>query len=163
MEHRDTLLTIAEIAVALAGFASIVTVIAHRVDDRSRTADTARLRMMLEVALRNAGFAVLPLPFLQLAPSDPILWRISSGLYLVAALVHGVVRLRSQRGLNPRWFTIALQVLLAMTAIASLANVLGLGGASAFSLYLASLLFGLSAAGLAFLTVAVSAIGGTRM
>ena len=41
MEHRDTLLTIAEIAVALAGFASIVTVIARRADDRSRTADAA--------------------------------------------------------------------------------------------------------------------------
>ena len=102
MEHRDTLLTIAEIAVALAGFASIVSVIARRADDRLRTADAARLRMMLEVALRNAGFAVLPLPFLQLAPSDPVVWGISSGFYLVVALVYGVMRLRSQRGLNPR-------------------------------------------------------------
>ena len=162
MEYRDTLLTIAEIAVALAGFASIVTVVAHRADNRSRIADVARLRLMLEVALRNAGFAVLPLPFLQLAPSDPAVWRISSGLYLVAALVHGVIRLRSQGDLSPRWFTISVQVLLAMTAIASLANVLGLGGASAFSLYLASLLIGLSVAGLAFLTVVVSALSDTR-
>ena len=163
MEHRDTLLTIAEIAVALAGFASIVSVIARRADGRSRIADAARLRMMLEVALRNAGFAVLPLPFLQLAPSDPVVWRISSGFYLVVALVYGVIRLRSQRGLNPRWFTTSVQVLLAMTAVASLANVLGLGGASAFSLYLASLLIGLSVAGLAFLSVVVSALTDPRM
>jgi len=153
MEHRDTLLTIAEIAVALAGFASIVSVIARR----------ARLRMMLEVALRNAGFAVLPLPFLQLAPSDPTVWRISSGVYVVVALIYGAIRLRAQRGLNPRWFTISVQSLLAMTTIASLANVLGLGGANAFSLYLASLLFGLSVAGLAFLSVVASALSDARI
>jgi len=163
MEHRDTLLTIAEIAVALAGFASIVSVIARRADDSSRTADAARLRMMLEVALRNAGFAVLPLPFLQLAPSDPTVWRISSGVYVVVALIYGAIRLRAQRGLNPRWFTISVQSLLAMTTIASLANVLGLGGANAFSLYLASLLFGLSVAGLAFLSVVASALSDARI
>ena len=143
--------------------AGIVTVLAQRADDRSRTADAARLRMMLEVALRNAGFAVLPLPFLQLAPSDPVVWRISSGLYLVVALVYGVMRLRSQRGLNPHWFTVTVQALLAVTAIVSLANVLGLGGASSFSLYLANLLIGLSVAGLAFLSVAVSALNDTQM
>jgi hypothetical protein len=159
MEHRDTLLTIAEIAVALAGFASIVSVIARRADEKSRVADSYRLRLMLEVALRNAAFAVLPLPFLQLVPSDPALWRIASGFYVVAALIHGIIRLASQRGVGPRWFTRSAQCLLAMTAIASVANVLGLGGANAFSLYLASLLFGLSASGLAFLAVAASALG----
>ena len=50
-----------------------------------------------------------------------------------------------------------------MTTIASVANVLGLGGANAFSLYLASLLFGLSVAGLAFLSVVASALSDTRM
>ena len=159
MEHRDTLLTIAEIAVALAGFASIVSVIARRADEKSRVADSYRLRLMLEVALRNAAFAVLPLPFLQLVPADPVLWRIASGFYVVAALVHGLIRLRSQRGVGPHWFTRSAQVLLALTATTSAANVLGLGGANAFSLYLASLLFGLSASGLAFLAVAASALG----
>jgi len=161
MEHGETLLTIAEIAVALAGFASIVSVIAQRPDGRSRTADAARLRMMLEVALRNAGFAVLPLPFLQLAPSDPIVWRVASGVYVAVALAYAAIRLRSVRGFDSGRFTISLQALLAMTTIASFANVLGLAGANAFSLYLASLLIGLSVAGLAFLSVVTSALGGT--
>jgi hypothetical protein len=159
MEHRDTLLGIAEIAVALAGFASIVSVIAQRADEESRIADSYRLRLMLEVALRNAAFAVLPLPLLQIVPSDPVLWRIANGLYVVVALVHGVIRMRTQQGAGPPWFTRSTYVLLTMTTVASVANVLGLGGANAFSLYLASLIFGLSASGLAFLAVAASALG----
>jgi hypothetical protein len=162
VEHRDTLLTIAEIAVALAGFASIVSVIAQRADENSRIADSYRLRLMLEVALRNAGFSVFPLLFLQLAPSDPLVWRASSGIYLVAALIHGTIRLKAQKKIGPHWFTVSAQVFLAMTAVASLANVLGLGGAHAFSLYLASLLFGLSVSGLAFLAVTASALGFAR-
>jgi uncharacterized membrane protein YtjA (UPF0391 family) len=46
-----------------------------------------------------------------------------------------------------------------MTVVACIANVFGFGGANTFSLYLASLLFGLSASGLAFLAVAASALG----
>lgn len=159
MEHRDTLLTIAEIAVALAGFASIVSVVAQRADESSRIADSHRLRLMLEVALRNAGFAVLPLPLLPMASSDPTAWRFASGLYLAVALVHGLIRLKAQRAIGPRWFTNSAQLFLAATAVASLANVLGLGGVNAFSLYLASLLCGLSVSGLAFLAVTASALG----
>lgn len=162
MEYRDTLLTIAEIAVALAGFASIVSVIAQRTEDESRVADSYRLRLMLEVALRNAGFAVLPLPFLPVFASDPMVWRAASGLYLVAALVHGLIRLKTQRLVGPSWFTLCAQVFLALTAITSVANVVGLGGAHAFSLYLASLFFGLTVSGLAFLAVAASALGIAR-
>lgn len=159
MEHRDTLLTIAEIAVALAGFASIVTIIAQREEESARIADSFRLRLMLEVALRNAGFAVLPLPFLQLMPSDPLVWRAASGFYVVTALAHGLIRLKSQKEVGPHWFTVSARVFLSLTTVASLANVLGLGGANAFSLYLASLLFGLTVSGLAFLAVAASAMG----
>ena len=118
MEHRDTLLAIAEIAVALAGFASIVSVIAQRAEESSRVADSHRLRLMLEVALRNAGFAVLPLPFLPVASSDPIAWRVASGIYLVVALVHGVIRLKTQKAIGPRWFTNSAQFFLAATSVA---------------------------------------------
>ncbi len=54
MEHSDTLLTIAELAVALAGFASLVSVIGRRQNNTSRAVDSIRLQMMLEVAFRNA-------------------------------------------------------------------------------------------------------------
>ena len=136
-----------------------MSVISQRAEQNSRIADSYRLRLMLEVALRNAGFAVLPLPFLPVVPSDPLVWRVASGFYLVTALVHGLARLKVQRTIGPYWFTLSAQVFLASTAVASLANVLGLGGPNAFSLYLVSLLFGLSVSGLAFLAVVASALG----
>ncbi len=159
MEHRDTLLTIAEIAIALAGFASIVSVIAQRAEASARVADAHRLRLMLEVALRNAGFALLPLPLLSTSGSDPLLWRAASGLYLVIALLHGVIRLKTQREVGPRWFTLTAQICLAATAVFCVANVFGVAGERAFSLYLASLLVGLSVSGTAFIAVAASALG----
>ncbi len=159
MEHRDALLTIAELAVALAGFASIVSVVAQRTDDVARMADAYRLRLMLEVALRNAAFAVLPLPFLSAFPTDPMLWRSFSGLYLVVALVYGYIRLDDARRAGPRWMSLSMTTLLAITAIVAIGNVLGVAGVHAFSLYAASLLAGLAAAGLSFLAVAKSALG----
>ena len=156
MEDSDTLLTIAELAIALAGFASLVSVIGRRQDDTSRAADSIRLQMMLEVAFRNAAFALLPLPFLQLAPSDPIVWRIASGLYIVMTVGHFFLRLRPNDRSGERWHSVSMLILLSITVVAGLANVLGLGGSNAFSLYLANLLLGLCAAGVSFLSVAAS-------
>ncbi len=106
MEHDDTLLTIAEIAIALAGFASLISVIGRRSSNAARATGSLRLRLMLEVSFRNAAFALLPLPFVEVAPSDPMIWRIFSGLYLVVTTVHVASRLRTgdahaERSLRP--------------------------------------------------------------
>ena len=159
MEHRDTLLTIAEIAVALAGFASLVSVIGGRQNDTSRVIASLRLRTMLEVAFRNTFFALLPLPFLQLAPSDPILWRLSSGLYIAFTIAYFLVRLRQNEPTGEGWLRVSTRILFAITILAGGANVLGFGGANAFSLYLANLLLGLCVAGLYFVSVSASVFG----
>jgi hypothetical protein len=162
VEHKDTLLTIAEIAVALAGFASLVSVIGGRQNDASRVFASLRLRVMLEVAFRNAAFALLPLPFLQLAPSDPMVWRISSGLYVVVAVGHTFLRWRRNTSTGEGWLNVPSWILLSISVVVGLANVLGMGGLNAFSLYLANLLLGLCAAGLSFLSVADSVFHGER-
>ena len=159
MEHRDTLLTIAELAVALAGFATIASVFSQRDIDANGNRDGYRLRVMLEVALRNAGFAVLPLPFLSAFPDEPDLWRIGSGVYVVVAMAYGAARLPKIREVGPGWVVRYSRFMLAATAIVSLANVFGLAGPHTFSLYLATLLFGLSVAGVSFMAVAYSALG----
>jgi hypothetical protein len=158
VEHRETLLTIAELAVALAGFASLVSVIGGA-NDASRASASLRLRAMLEIALRNAAFALLPLPFLQFAPSDPLVWRISSGVYIAAIAGHFFLRLRSRLLPGKGWHFIANAVLVSLTVLVGVANVIGLGGSNAFSLYLANLLLGLGAAGLSFISVATSVFG----
>ena len=160
MDHRDTLLTLAEIAVALAGFTGLVSVIGHRHDDASRRVDWFRLRMMLEVSLRNAAFALLPLPLLDVVSSESTIWRLASGIYLVTVPAHVLFR-RRQEGADTvvRTLTGSSLGLLPVSLLACLANVFGLGGAHAFSLYFLSLLLGLVAAGLLFLSAATSLLG----
>ena len=156
MEHGDTLLTIAEIAIALAGFASLISVIGRRSSDTARATGSLRLRLMLEVSFRNAAFALLPLPFVQIAPSDPMLWRIFSGLYLIVTTIHVAIRLRPGDADGERLLAFPSLILFGITVLASVANVLGLGGAYAFSLYLTNILLGLGSAGLMFLSVAAT-------
>jgi hypothetical protein len=118
---------------------------------------------MLEMALRNVALALVPLPFLQIAPSNPTVWRLSSGLYLLSTAIYAVFafrRARSQDLVSERWLVVPLLILTALTVLTNLANVVGLGGSNAFSLYLTSLLLGLAAAGLLFLSVAGSVFRG---
>ena len=153
MDHSGTLLTIAELGIALAGFATLATAIARRQDGQSPVLGP-RLIQMLEVALRNVAFAVLPLPFLAWFSSDPTLWRACSGLYLGTVWAHGYFRLRGSGFFEQGWFGISNLALLAITSFVGIANVIGLAGSNAFSLYIANLMLGLGASGLTFLSVA---------
>ena len=113
--------------------------------------------MMLEVALRNATFALLPIPFLDLTLSDTLIWRIASGVYLLAVPAHILFRLRQSNAAGiERAMSVPSLGLLPLSLLACLANVIGLGGPHAFSLYLLSLLLGLVTAGMLFVSVAGS-------
>lgn len=157
MEHRDTLLTLAEIAVALAGFTGIVGALGRRGADASREISWLRLRAMLEVSLRNAAFALLPIPFLGVASSETAIWRIASGAYLVVVPAYILFRRRQANAAAVgQALSGPLLILLPLSLLACVANVLGLGGPHAFSLYLSSLLLGLVTAGMLFLSVAAT-------
>jgi len=153
LDHSDTLLTIAELGIALAGFATLATAIARRHDGQTHALGN-RLIQMLEVALRNVAFAVLPLPFLMTFAADPTLWRVGSGLYAVTVTAHGFFLNHRGGFFTKGWLGISNGVLIATTLLVALVNVLGLAGSNAFSLYVANLLLGLGASGLMFLSVA---------
>lgn len=74
MEHSETLLTLAELAVALVGFSSLVTVLDRHPGPASRVQVRSRYQMMMEIGSRNAGFAVIPIPLLATGHSGPTLW-----------------------------------------------------------------------------------------
>jgi hypothetical protein len=157
VEHRDTLLTLAEIAVALAGFTGIVGVLGRRTQNATHAISWLRLRAMLEVSLRNAAFAVLPIPFLGLMSSETVVWRVASGAYFVAVVAYILLRRRSEISTNGGLaLTRPFLVLLPISLLACVANVLGFGGSNAFSLYLLSLVLGLVTAGMLFLSVAAT-------
>jgi hypothetical protein len=155
MEHRDTLLTLAEIAVALAGFTGLVGVLGRGgAEDASSGLSWLRLRTMLEVALRNAAFALMPLPLLGVVSSETAIWRVSSGIYLVTVIAYILYRLRTNPSMTDQALSGWFLSLTPISLLACLANVLGLAGPHAFSLYLLSLLLGLITAGMLFLSVA---------
>lgn len=157
MEHRETLLSFAEIAVALAGFTGLVGVLGKRESGDSREIGWIRLRTMLEVALRNAALALLPIPFLGMTSSETVVWRIASGVYLVTVLALLLFRRRQARlatlgqALSGRFLS-----LLPLSLLACVANILGMGGPHAFALYFLSLLLGLITAGMLFVSAAAS-------
>ena len=157
MEHRDTLLTLAEIAVALAGFTGIVGVLGRRAQDPTRAISWFRLRAMLEIALRNAAFAVLPIPFLDLVSPETVVWRVASGAYFLAVIAYILLRRRSESATTVgQTLGSPFLVLLPISLFACIANVLGLAGPNAVSLYLLSLVLGLVTAGMLFLSVAAT-------
>jgi len=162
VDYSGILLTIAELGVALAGFASLVSAIGRRRDNRSRAIDSLRLRSMLEMALRTVALALVPLPFLQFASSDATVWRLSSVLALVstaAFLPYSVRRARSVDGIyGERALIISIAALSFIGVLSHVANVLGLGGANAFSLYLGGLLPAMGISGLLFVSVASSVL-----
>ncbi len=112
---------------------------------------------MLEIGLRNAGFAVIPIPLLAGGLAGPGVWRTMSALYLAAMLGHIVVQRKRgyltmlSHGSELRAVLIAIPVISGMT---SGVNAIGLGGRHTFSLYITSLILGLAFAGLLFLSVA---------
>ena len=60
MAISDNLALIAELAIGLAGFASLVAVVGQRQGRDSRELDVSRLRGMLELSLIVTGFALIP-------------------------------------------------------------------------------------------------------
>ena len=165
MEHNDTLLTIAEISVALAGFATLASIIGRRADDESRNRDALRLQIMLEVTLENMAFALAPLPFIHSVP-DPMIWRIASALrviLLVGNFTYSIRRARSQpMAFDQHWLTVSTLCLAAIGLLANAGNAFGLGGSQAFSLYLGGLVTSLVSSALLFLAVAGSLLRAHR-
>ena len=118
MTSTDPLLTIAEVSVAFAGFASIVTVVASRGADSWSAGNLVRFRLMIYMSLSSVLFSLLPFSFLLFNVSELATWQTSSsilGIYLGCYLVltiRGFISLVRQGQLNiyVTGFTAALGV-----------------------------------------------------
>ena len=153
----DILLTVAEIAVAFAGFASIVAIFQARWTQDDAPFDLFRFWVMLAFSLAALLFALIPFPlhFLGVAPSE--VWRASSLLlacFVVANTLfvgrlywRGVAAVVTS--LNPVIAVFAYAIY-AVILIAQIANAAGLLGGPGFGLYLLGLLLILFSAALNF-------------
>ncbi len=84
MPEVDILLTTAELAVAFAGFASLVTILAHKSSRVDPRIVAIRFRGMLTNSLLVVAFSMIPLVLFRYGLGETVVWRLSSVLLALA-------------------------------------------------------------------------------
>jgi hypothetical protein len=82
MEAEGILTTLAEVAIAIAGFSGIVVAFQNRAVDWSEM-DKLRFSALLQLSFGCVFFSLVPIVLYLMNPSEPFVWRWSSGLWLV--------------------------------------------------------------------------------
>jgi hypothetical protein len=160
VQHEDLLIGIAEISIALTGFAGIVVVLGRRASGPWPLADQYHLRSLIENGLLAVLAALLPFAVLQHTNDPSIIWRVSSGIFGAVSAMHAVViqglrqrRLQTEGGAGtlfptPWMLVIGLGSVAVHTAL--LLNAAGLFFEGTFGPYLYGLLWDLSMGSLFF-------------
>jgi hypothetical protein len=162
----DSLTVMAELAIALAGFASLVAIVGQRLSRDSPAVQATRLRAMLESSLLTGAACVIPL----IAAKSPMplatVWRGSSAALMVAMALLLAHHLRLRRSSpdrsyqSPRWWLITAACLQLSAMLVLGLNTVGLvpWNEAAYLFAPAALLI---YAGLLFLQIVVSFLSET--
>ncbi len=152
------MLTIAEVAVAFTGFASLVSVLSSPSTQDHPIVQSIRFRGMVMLSLTVVAFSLVPFIPFQLGVSPTVSWRISSALFFFSALagaINGARHVAIGRATvgSPKGGSVRLVIVLGAIAVALLllgANTLGFTAAAAPGVYAAALLLLLFNSGIAF-------------
>lgn len=83
LENTDTLLSMAEIAAAFAGFAALVSVIRRGADQPADAAhDLLRLRLVISSSVAGVAAALIPVGLAGYGLEEAITWRLAALLFL---------------------------------------------------------------------------------
>jgi hypothetical protein len=161
VQHEDLLIGIAEISIALTGFAGVVVVLGRRSSGPWPLAEQYHFRSLIENGLLAVLAALLPFAVLQHTSDPSTVWRVSSGIFGAASLAHAVViqgrrqrRLRTTEGtagLLPTPWMIVIGLGSIAVHIALFLNAAGLFFEGTFGPYLYGLLWDLSMGSLFFI------------
>ncbi len=162
----DSLTLMAELAIALAGFASLVAIIGQRRSRDSPAVEATRLRAMLESSLLTGAACVIPLVAAKSPMPLATVWRGSSAALMVAMALLLTHHLRLRRSgpdrsyQSPRWWLVTAACLQFSAML-----VLGLNTVGLVPWTEAAYLFAPAAlliyAGLLFLQIVVSFLSAT--
>jgi hypothetical protein len=100
MQAREELLGIAQIAVALIGFSSLISVFGSRGSAGLQPRDFAGLAMVLGAGALALIFSLLPLPLAHLGLSETTLWTLASATFSATSFAVLGVFLSVNRRLN---------------------------------------------------------------
>ncbi len=147
MEGSDELLTIAELAVGLAGIAGLV--VAFTRHGKLLPIDRFRFIVLFSQALFVAVLAFVPFGFHHAGRAGPALWSPSSGVMVVLMVCTAwwVSHLRpafSPEDLPPKWFYVAVFGSATFNLLLQIANFVGWPMESGVLSYLVGLLIRLS-------------------
>lgn len=152
---ESALLTTAEVAVAFAGFASVVTVFRRQEHGAWASQDVLRFQLMITASLSVVFFALLPFAIRFFGASEPQVWSCGSGalcLHFVlttALLARRTLSMTNDSALNPyiTWsFLAGGTVAIVVLAL----NTVGLFLEQELGPYFVSLLYLLVLAGVSF-------------
>jgi hypothetical protein len=161
----EHLSTIAEVAIALAGFSALVAVLAGQPERGKARLDGLRLQIMLESSLLVVAFALFPIVPAKFGISPEATWRISAIVYLAvdipltilsAKRILPVRRLYTAHDRADRATSVAVQALGYGADLAMLTVVLGIVSQLSAAFYFLGLYMVLLLAGILFLRFAAS-------
>lgn len=101
MPQENLLIGIAEVAIALTGFAGVVVVLGRRASGAWPAVDEYRLRSLIENGLIAVLAAFLPFAAQQLSDRPEVIWGVSSALFGTIGSLHAFV-LQGRRGVRLR-------------------------------------------------------------
>jgi hypothetical protein len=129
MNEVDQLLTIAEVSVALAGFAGIVATFQFRQQVKVNQGHVLALSLIVNISLVGAFFAVLPLVFLNYGMPELKVWTLCSGLMGVNISMFMIFIWRTQRVNSlPRVVKLVYLLFFGAAFAVVLANFMNAGG-----------------------------------
>jgi hypothetical protein len=163
LENTDTLLSMAEIAAAFAGFAALVSVI-RRVTDQPADAvhDLLRLRLVISSSVAGVAAALIPVGLAGYGLDSGLVWRLAAAIFLIfdnGIIVSFVGSYKPVRGTFPpdRLAVVLVSSLEAAEQASLLAVVLGFTFGNAPALYVTALIANLCQAGFIFVRFVGSA------
>jgi hypothetical protein len=158
-EDRETLFTIAEVAVAVAGFASIVSVLASRSGRDNPGIDATRLRIMLFTSLSAISLCFVPVLAFRFGLSPSSAWRLSGVALLLGAGVPAVRNALDARALREAGVTVSTSIVVTALVTYIIPGAVGIGlliGRAEAPAYIAAVLTLLAGSGIAFARLVLS-------
>jgi len=158
-EDRETLFTIAEVAVAFAGFASIVSVLASQAGRDNPGVDATRLRALLYTSLCATFLCFVPVLLFRLGLSPSSAWRLSGIALLLSTGLSAVRNGRDVRTLLNQGVAFGTGIRVTAVATYGVPGVLSIGivsGLADAAAYIAGVLVLLAGSGIAFARLVLS-------
>ena len=165
LENTDTLLSLAEIAAAFAGFAALVSVIRRGANQPADAAhDLLRLRLVIGGSVAGVAAALVPVALVGYGIDASISWRIAALLFLIfdnGILVSFSAAYKPVKGTFPpdRLAVVVVMTLEVIEQISLVVVLLALTPANAPALYVTALIANICQAGFIFVRFVGSAFG----